>query len=264
MIDFAQIRGRLTVWTAIKLLIANGVQLFLMLYGLKCILFAQGKMLLSVQGTIYNHLELKPVTGAIAVTTGLLYFSFGLFIFLSNGRPPGENRGWLWRIGRALLRWGGLLVAIFCFFRMPDHGLPDGFSVLDLLKIVGFIGGFIALMLFLLAMFQREQVKRDLGGLGCQPLHIWWRPAAYWLPWSSYWGATGFRVVYLDPNGFTHKGYCFVYRSFVRDWQWGNRCTTWLTDSVTSQLSRPEVWADSEVIRPKLEDEEASAGTNPP
>lgn len=210
-------------------------------------------MLSSVQGTIYSHLELKPVAGAIAVMAGSLYFSFGLFLFLSDGRPPGEDRGWVWRIGRALLRWGSLGTALFCLFQLPKDGLPNFLSVYDLIKIVGFIAGFIALMLFLFAMFQREQVKRELRERGRQPLHTRWRPAAYWLPWQSYWGATGFRVVYLDPNGFTHKGYCFVYRSFLQDWQRGNRRVQWLADTVTGQLPLPEVSVDSEIFRPKLE-----------
>src|SRR5665213_990058 len=262
MIDFSKIRERPTAWTVSKEFIANGLQLFLILYGLKCILFLHGKMLLSIQGTIYSHLELKPVAGATAVMAGSLYFGFGLFIFLSDGHPPGEDRGWVWRIGRALLRWGSLAIALFCFFQLPKDGSPNFLSVYDLIIVVGFIAGFIALMLFLFAMFQREQVKRELRGRGCQPLHSRWRPAEYWLSWQSYWGATGFRVVYLDPNGFTHKGYCFVYRSFLQDWQRGNRRVQWLADTVTGQSPAPEVWADGEIIRPKLTERDSSAEAN--
>ncbi len=253
MIDFAKIRERLTVWAVVKAIFANGLQLFLILYGLKCILFLHGEMLVSVQGAVHNHLELKPVSGTVAAVTGLLYLSFGLFVFLSCGQPPAENRGWLWRLGRGLLRWGTLGVAIFAFTQLPDHGLPDSETALVLMQIVGFIAGFIILTSFLLAMFQREQVKRELYASGCQPLHIWWRPAAYWLPWSAYISATGFRVAYLDSNGSTHKGYCFVYRSFSKDWQWGNRDVEWLTDTITDSPPASEVWADSEIIHPKLD-----------
>lgn len=252
MIDFAKIKQQPSWQTIAKELIANAIPLFLILYGLKCILLLQGKMPLSVRGTAYNHLELKLVAGTNAATAGLLYFSLGLFIFLSNGRPPSENRSWLRRIGRALLRWGILGVAVFAFTQMPDHGLPDFETALMLLQFVGFIAGIIALMSFLFAMFQREQVKQDLDELGCQPLHIWWRPMAYWLPWASYWGATGFRVIYSDGDGFIHKGYCFVYRSFLKDWQWGNRRVRWLADVVTGQLPRSETWTGSEVLRSKL------------
>ncbi len=262
MIDFAKIRERPTVWTVLQEFIANGLQLFLMLYGLKCILFLHGKMPLNVKGAVYNHLELKPVAGPMAVMTGLLYLSFGSFIFLSDGHPSGENRVWVLRFGRALLRWGSLGTAFFCFFQLPKDGFPDFLPVYDLIKIVGFIAGFFTLVSFLLAMFQREQVKRDLGEMGCQPLHIWWRPAAYWLPWQSYWSATGFRVVYLDLNGSTHKGYCFVYRSFLKDWQWGNRRVQWLADTIYNPSPTTEVWTDGEIIRPKLKKWNSSAEAN--
>ncbi len=262
MIDFAKIREQPTVWSVLQEFIANGLQLFLMLYGLKCILFLHGRMLLSVQGTVYSHLELKPVAGTIAVMAGSLYFGFGLFIFLSDGHPPSENRGWVWRIGRALLRWGSLAIALFCFFQLPKDGLPNFLSVHDLIKIVGFIAGCIALMLFLFAMFQREQVKRDLDERGCQPLHIWWRPMAYWLPWQSYWGATGFRVVYLDPNGLIHKGYCFVYRSFLKDWQRGNRRVQWLADTRCNPSPTTEAWANNEILRRKLTKWDSSVEAN--
>jgi hypothetical protein len=264
MIDFAKIRERLTVWAVVKEIIANGLQLFLILYGLKCILFLHGKMLVSVRGAVYNHLELRPVSGTVAFMTGLMYFSFGSFIYLSYGQPPAEKRGWLWRMGRAVLRWGTLVATIFAFTQLPDHGLPDWDSALLLLQIVGYIAGVIALISFLLAMYQREQVKRELNAQDCQPLHVWWRPAAYWLPWPAYMSATGFRVVYLDSNGSTHKGYCLVYRSFSRDWQWGNRDVEWLTDTITDAPRAAEVWADSEILRPRLPGwDSSSEGNNP-
>jgi hypothetical protein len=53
--------------------------------------------------------------GAVASLVGWQYVGFGLFIYLSGGSPPSENRVWLWRLGRWLLRWGSLSVALCCF-----------------------------------------------------------------------------------------------------------------------------------------------------
>jgi hypothetical protein len=97
---------------------------------------------------------------------------------------------------------------------------------------LGYVIGFLALLLYLTAMYQREAVKRDLKEHGFEPLHIWWRPAAYWTTRFPYWGATGFRVVYSDAEGCIHKAYCFAYRSFAQDSRWGARRVRWLTDAV--------------------------------
>jgi hypothetical protein len=268
MIDFKKIRERPSQ-IYIELLI-NAPQLLLMFYGLKCLVTLQGKMLLSVKGAIYSSLHLVPVNGTVAIIIGLLYFGLGLFFYLSDGNPPPENGVWFWRIGRSLLRWGSLAVALFCLIRanyklssgprLASIGFSSGFLIIAAI----FISGMITLVSFLSAMFQQEEIKRDLEDRGCQPLHIWWRPAAYWLfrYWFGHWGATGFRVIFADPAGLIHKGYCLVYRSFLRDWRWGNRQVRWLADTVTDQPPAAEVWADSEVLRPNLKEWDEAAGTN--
>ena len=265
MIDLERIRQERTAKRIIIELLINAPQLFFILYGLKCLVFLRGKMLISVQGVVYSSSHLVAVGETVAATVGLAYIGFGLFLYLSDGHPPGESYSWLRQIGRALLRWGSLAVAIVCYLqaakivtgvRLDLAGLP-----LELLiKTAGFIAGLITLLSFLSAMFQREQVKQELFNRGCAPLHIWWRPAAYWMCryWFTWWYPTGFRVIYSDPSGLIHKGYCFVYRSFLQDWQWGNRRVQWLADTVTCPSATTEVWADIEIILPKLPEKESS------
>jgi len=237
MIDLARIKQRQTPGRIVLECLLNTPQILLILYGLMCLTTGHGQLLRSVSGRLAWHLHLVPVSGTVAALAGWLYAGFGLFVYLSDGSPPGENRLWLWRLGRALLRWGALAVALVCFVEAESrlsgrHFSSHGFPPVFLIKIVGFIVGFVALLLFLLAMFQREQVKRELGANSCQPLHIWWIPAAYWIPWGVGRYATGFRVVYADSAGLIHSGYCLVYRSFWTDWRWGNRRVLWLTDTV--------------------------------
>lgn len=243
MIDFKRIRQERTGKRIFLELLTNAPQLLLMLYGLKCLATQHGRMLRSVKGEVYSSLQLVSANGTAAVMAGLLYLGFGSFVFLSDGRPPAEDRGWLWRLGRALLRWGSLGLALFCLVKATrpgggDSRNPHGLPLHLLIEIIAFFVCFFALVLFLLAAFQREQVKRELDDRGCQPLHIWWRPAAYWLPWASYFAATAFRVIYSDNNGIVHKGYCFVYRSFLSERRWGNRRVRWLTDAVTGRSSQ--------------------------
>jgi hypothetical protein len=264
MIDLERIKQERTWKILLTESLANAAQLLLMFYGLKMLVTRQGQMPLSVRDSYRSHLHLVSVSGALAAIVGLQYFSFGLFVFLSDGRPPPEGRRWFWRLGRGLLRWGSLALAICCFIVAdnPNSGgnsnLP-GFSInFDFVKLTGFIAsyvaGFIAFLSFLFAMFAREQVKRELDAARCKPLHIWWRPAAYWLSryWFSWRSPTGFRVVYSDASGSIHKGYCFVYRSFRENQQWGNRRVCWLTDAVMDQQPKPEVWVNDEILRPKL------------
>jgi|GEM_PF-1279782 len=248
MIDFQRIRRERSGKRIIFELSGNILQLLLMGYGLKCMITLHGHLPASVQGEIYRHYSLLPVTGTLAVVAGLLYFAFGLFIFLSDGSPPREDFGWMRRLGRGLLRWGSLALAIYCFFQaqeMTGQGIDlAGLPVRFLFMLIGSIVGFPLLLLWLAAMFDREQVKKDLRMRKCRPLHIWWRPAAYWVCrfWFGRWTPTGFRVVYADSAGFVHKGYCFVYRSFQTDPNWGRLRVTWLADTVTGQLPLPEVW----------------------
>lgn len=248
MIDLQKIKQERTAKRIFFELLGNVLQLLLMLYGLKCMITLRGHMPMSVQGEIYRQLRLQPVTGALAAIAGLQYFAFGLFIYLSDGRPPREDFGWPRRFGRGFMRWGSLALAIYCFFKTQTltgqgldlSGLPIGFVI----KLIGFITGLPALLVWLFAMFARERVKKDLWMRRCRPLHIWWRPAAYWVWrfWFGRWTPIGFRVIYSDGAGLVHKGYCFVYRSFLRDPNWGSLRVTWLADTVTGQLPLPEVW----------------------
>ncbi|HEV2319417.1 MAG TPA: hypothetical protein VGV18_06690 [Verrucomicrobiae bacterium] len=248
MIDFQRIKQEPTAQRFFFELLANVLQLLLMVYGLKCMLTLRGHMLVRVQGEVYWHFRLEPITGTLAAITGLLCFSFGFFLFLSDGPPPREDFSWARRLGRALLRWGSLAMAIYCFVKtqaLTGHGIDlSGLPWQFELKLVGFILGFPALLLWLAAMYQREQVKKDLSTRQGRPLHIWWRPAAYWVCryWAWRWGPTGFRVIYADRAGFVHKGYCYVYRSFQTDPNWGRFRVVWLADTLTGQLPLPEVW----------------------
>ncbi len=103
-----------------------------------------------------------------------------------------------------------------------------------LVRGLGICFGMVALLAFLWAMFQREAVKRDLLENGCFPMHVWWRPAAYWAPLLA--GATAFRVVYRDSSRALHKAHCAVYRSYRDAPHWGSRRVSWLRDEVV----RPE------------------------
>jgi len=90
------------------------------------------------------------------------------------------------------------------------------------------VAGIVLLLLFLNAMFRREAVKRDLHERGCQPLHIWWRPLAYW---ATGWWRTPFRVIYLDVEGRRHKAYCCVYKDLM-DSPLGPRRVEWIQDEL--------------------------------
>lgn len=93
---------------------------------------------------------------------------------------------------------------------------------------IAFVCAFIFVLSFLGAMFQREAVKRDLCERGCQPLHIWWRPMAYWAPMYL---NTPFRVIYRDVEGRLHKAYCRVY-TFGSDSPLGRRRVEWIKDEL--------------------------------
>ena len=69
------------------------------------------------------------------------------------------------------------------------------------------VAGIVFALTFLGAMFRREAVKRDLCERGCRPLHIRWRPWAFWAPLYH---STPFRVVYVDPHDRVHKACCYV------------------------------------------------------
>lgn len=90
------------------------------------------------------------------------------------------------------------------------------------------VAGIVFLLLFLNAMFRREAVKRDLHERGCQPLHIWWRPLAYW---AIGYRSTPFRVIYRDADARLHKAYCCV-TTRLSDSPFGSRRVEWLKDEL--------------------------------
>jgi len=274
MIDLEKIRRQGT-WKAVFIeLLGNVLPLFPILYGLKCIVTLHGKIPVTVMGTVYSFTHWMPVTGLTSAVMGLSYLGGGLFLYMSDGRPPDESRAWRWRLGRGIYRWGSFLaMPAFWheanllrlnsnegfFYFLPSIKTGEDGRVLLLTAIVI---GIILLLGLLYAIFDREQVKKDLWARGCKHLHIWWCPGAYWVPWSTYFGAKGFRVTYSDSAGFIHKGYCIVYRSFRDKPSWGCLAVKWLMDTVTGQLPAPEVWVDSEIIRPKLKPWDASSEAN--
>jgi hypothetical protein len=272
MIDFKKIKEQPTARTIFREIAANAIQLFFILYGLKCIISLHGKMLITSMGAVYHHNHLVPVSDFVSVMIGLSYLCGGLFLDLSYGRPPNENRAWLWKFCRSLTRSGCLLLTIAFWHQAHLLSENAGEKFFDFLPsiansedrrallLISITIGIILLLGLLIAIFIREQVKKTLWANGCKSIHIWWCPLAYWVPWVTYMGAIGFRTIYSDTTGFIHKGYCIVYRSFHENSQWGNFAVKWLTDTVTSQLPSPEVWADSEIIRPKLSDSDELTG----
>ena len=114
---------------------------------------------------------------------------------------------------------------------------------------IGFIFGFVALQIFLFALFYREQVKKDLRAKAYRPIHIRWRLSL--LEGPNRYGSTRFSVVYSDWYGLIHTASCIVYRPPLENPFWGSLCVKWLTDTVTGRET-PEVQVESEIIRPKL------------
>lgn len=180
MIDWERIRRERTWQRAIIEIIINVPQFLLILYGLKMLATLRGHMIQAPQGEVYHRLHLVPVAGTSALIVGLEYLAFGVFVFMTDGPPPAEKHGWFWRLGRAGLCWGSFAVTLLCFVHADKmatgrsldlSGLPDHL----LLKIVGFIGGVMVSLFFLRAMYQREEIKRELDNL---QLHAVARPVA--------------------------------------------------------------------------------------
>ena len=95
--------------------------------------------------------------------------------------------------------------------------------------------GIIVLQWFLVAMFRRESVKRDLRERGCRPIRIWWRVFAWWAPNR----ATPFRTIYSDPTGSIHKADCWVRQDLFGP-AFGPRRVRWIKDEVTCEFPLPE------------------------
>lgn len=106
----------------------------------------------------------------------------------------------------------------------------------------------VVLVWFLIAMFRREAIKRDLRQRGCKPIRIWWLMFAWWSPWFY---AIPFRVIYSDRNCSVHKARCYVF-SLLLGSRFGANRVKWFKDEIVGKLLLPEVWASNETIRPKL------------
>jgi len=105
---------------------------------------------------------------------------------------------------------------------------PEIRFYLLLAKSFGFIFGVMSLLVFLRAMFHSEAVKREPIERGCEPLHIWWRPFAYW---ATGWWRTPFRVIYRDVEGRLHKAYCCVFQELIGS-SFDPRRVSWVKDEL--------------------------------
>jgi hypothetical protein len=97
-------------------------------------------------------------------------------------------------------------------------------------KIVLLLGGAILAMptvWFLVAMFCREAVKRDLQRRFCEPIRVSWVPWAFW----ARYGTISFRVVYRDSDGIQHQARCFVYQDLMGS-AFGPRLVKWTRDEI--------------------------------
>ncbi len=93
-------------------LIANGLPLFLVIYGLKCIVAQRGQ--LTEPGKyVMGSFFLARVKGMASVMTGLGDISLGLFAYLLGVVRPKERCSTMWRVMRALLQWGSLGATFF-------------------------------------------------------------------------------------------------------------------------------------------------------
>lgn len=176
------------------------------------------------------------ITGPAAVMAGVSYMALAVFIVLSFGSPP-RNKSWSWRIGRWALRWSALAAMVICSWQAWEiwdgsplvnpfagpHGgiatvLATAFNPLALK--LWFIFMVMVLLFFLHAMFEREQVKKDLDARGLTPAHIVWRPWAYW---NTFIYGTAFYVVYAGLDGVLQDAYCYTSRL--------GRRVNWLEDN---------------------------------
>lgn len=100
---------------ATKNFLVYSLPIFLALYGLKCLLFLSGALMVHNKNSLYmRSFHFETVTGKAAALTGLGYLTLALFASLSVPRPPGIYSISI-RIGLSLVRWSGL-IAMFYFW----------------------------------------------------------------------------------------------------------------------------------------------------
>lgn len=89
------------------------------------------------------------------------------------------------------------------------------------------VAGIFLIIRLLVLLLQREWVKDDLARRGITPLSVRWRPFSP--GWGSNFGA-GFRVIYVDELGLTHRAYGWV-------WERRNK-VRWTRDEVIAESNR--------------------------
>jgi hypothetical protein len=94
------------------LLLGNVLPLLLALYGLKCIVTLRGSLTEPDNRVVLGQFYLAPVKGMAVVMVGLGDIALASFGYLSCG-PPKEDRPWLCRMARGIIRWGSLAATYF-------------------------------------------------------------------------------------------------------------------------------------------------------
>ncbi len=112
ILNVTQIKREQTRRPAVIGILVNALPLALLLYGLKCALTQNGRLPLPSRW-VMRSFTLHQVQGKPAVLAGLAYIAMGAFVYLSGGNPPDLRRSMLWRMLRALVRWGSLVAAIW-------------------------------------------------------------------------------------------------------------------------------------------------------
>jgi hypothetical protein len=105
----------------------------------------------------------------------------------------------------------------------PDNVIMStDFIVLRNLALVGLLtAGFFALWILL----ARDWVKSGLRKQICEPVSVKWIPFANLLIWRMAFLGPGFKVIYRDYHGLTHRAYCWVSLVCFRK-------VTWVSDEV--------------------------------
>lgn len=111
--------GNNGAWRLAVRILLNAASLFPLAYGLYCVVSMSG-WCVAPQGpdrSFTRWFALVPVEGTAAVLAGLGYVALGIFVQLSSGTPPIENRAVYWRMARGAARWGSLLAMLWFWYK---------------------------------------------------------------------------------------------------------------------------------------------------